>query len=413
VLGNAADADDAFQATFLVLARRAHSLRPRPLLGNWLYGVAYRTALEARRAAAVRRFKERRAAVTRTDAAAEDPRPDDLREVLDRELAALPDVYRAAVVLCDLEGLSRRDAALRLGWPEGTLSGRLARARSMLASRLSRRGLALPAAGLAGVAGGASAAVPTELVESTARIGVLLSAGEAAVASAPVVALTEGVMKAMLLTKLKGAAMALMVGCAVLTTTAAGWQANAAGAGEGAAAAQAQRKTATDPDKARIAELERERDLLLRKVADLTERLEKLEAGSRTKEERVRDTERAARDDREAALEKLRRLEEDAAKARAAGDRAAARDVVDKLEAELKLREKERADKERARSADTVRGKIVEDDLKLKRLAEERARLGEKVAGAGDRVAELEDRVKQMEADLRKLLTEVERLRKR
>src|SRR5438128_4518146 len=105
VLRNHADADDAFQATFLVLARRAATIRPRPLLGNWLYGVAYRTALEARRAAAVRRLKERRAAVMKTDATADD-RTDELREVLDRELAALPDVYRAAVVLCDLQGLS-------------------------------------------------------------------------------------------------------------------------------------------------------------------------------------------------------------------------------------------------------------------------------------------------------------------
>jgi RNA polymerase sigma factor (sigma-70 family) len=429
VLRNAADADDAFQATFLVLARRASSVRPRPLLGNWLYGVAYRTALEARRAAAVRRLKERRAAVTRTDAA-EDAPPNDLREVLDRELAALPDTYRAAVVLCDLQGLSRKDAALRLGWPEGTLSGRLSRARSMLAARLSRHGLALPAAGLAGVLGTASAGVSAELVESTARIGVLLSAGEAAVASAPVVALTEGVMKAMLLTKLKGAATALVVGCAVLATAAAGWQANAAGAGEGVAASQAQRKTAPDPDKARIAELERERELLLKKVADLTARLEKLE-GAREREGALRDNDlrfRTRDDDREAVLAKLRRLEEEAAKAKNGGDRDAARGLAEKLEAEMRALEKDRARladptrgrtvedelkrlaDERARSADK---RTVEDELKPKRLADERARLGDKVTGAGDRVSELEDRVKHLEADLRKLLAEVERLRKR
>jgi RNA polymerase sigma factor (sigma-70 family) len=434
VLGNAADADDAFQATFLVLARRAHSVRPRPLLGNWLYGVAYRTALEARRAAAVRRFKERRAAVTKT-ASTEDARSDDLREVLDRELAALPDTYRAAVVLCDLEGLSRRDAALRLGWPEGTLSGRLSRARSMLAARLSRRGLVLPAAGLGVVLESASAGLSAELVESTARIGILMSAGEVAVASAPVAALTEGVMKAMLLTKLKGVAMALVVGCAVLATTAASWQANAAGAGEGVAAGQAQRKPATDPDKARIAELERERDLLLKKVADLTARLEKLE-GARDRDGALRDNElklRVRGDERDVLLEKLRNLEEEAAKARAAGDRGAAKELAEKLEAELRLLEKDRAKladptrrttaedelklkrlaEDRARLADpTTRGRL-EDELKLKRLADERARLGEKVTGTGDRVSDLEDRVKQMEADLRKLLAEVERLRKR
>ena len=147
VLRAHADADDAFQATFLVLARRAASVRPRSLLANWLYGVASRTALAARRAAAVRRLKEQTAAGMRVEAPAGEAPPDELREVVDRELSALPDAYRAAVVLCDLEGMSRRDAAARLGWPEGTLSGRLARARSLLASRLSRRGLALPAAG--------------------------------------------------------------------------------------------------------------------------------------------------------------------------------------------------------------------------------------------------------------------------
>ena len=115
ILRNAADADDAFQATFLLLARRAPSLRRQRLVGNWLYGVAYRTALEARRAAAVRRARERRAAEMKTSAPAIEDAPPDLRQVLDRELAALPDVYRAAVVLCDLEGLSRKDAAERLG----------------------------------------------------------------------------------------------------------------------------------------------------------------------------------------------------------------------------------------------------------------------------------------------------------
>ena len=106
VLRNEADAEDAFQATFLVLARRAGSVRPQGLLGNWLYGVAYRTALEAKRAAAVRRARERRAAEMKTRAPTAEGSLPDLREVLDQELAGLPGVYRAAVVLCDLEGLA-------------------------------------------------------------------------------------------------------------------------------------------------------------------------------------------------------------------------------------------------------------------------------------------------------------------
>ena len=298
VLRNAADADDAFQATFLVLARRAGAVRPQSLLGNWLYGVAYRTALEARRAAAVRRARERRAAEMKTPASGTDATPSDLREVLDRELSALPDVYRAAVVLCDLEGLPRKEAADRLGWAEGTLSGRLFRARSLLAERLSRHGLAVPAAGIGIVAGTASAGVPAALAESTARIGVLVAAGElAGVAAAPVAALTEGVMKAMLLTKLKGMATAAVVGCAVLATTVAGWQANATGAAVAVADGQASRKAVRDPDKDRIAELERERDELLKIVRDLKDRLAKLEDNQGEKVKRF------APGDEKAALE--------------------------------------------------------------------------------------------------------------
>jgi RNA polymerase sigma factor (sigma-70 family) len=266
LLGRAHDAEDAFQATFLVLARRAGSVRPRSLLANWLYGVAYRTALEARRAAAVRRTKEQRAAAMRSTATTgEGPEPD-LHEVLDRELAALPEAYRAAVVVCDLEGLSRREAAARLGWTEGAVAGRLARARSRLARRLGGYGPVVPA-GVLGVA------VPAGLAGSTARLGVLVAAGEAVVA-APVAALTQGVMKAMLLTKLKGMTAAVMVGCAVLVTAAAGWQAGAAPQDRPTGkAADAPRKS----DKDRIAELERERDRLLKLVADLQVRLDTLE----------------------------------------------------------------------------------------------------------------------------------------
>ena|SRR5579884_642172 len=160
--GNRADADDCFQATFLVLVRRAAAVRPRDRVGGFLHGVACRTALEARRAAARRRAREARA-VPRTE-----PTEDsgaERREALDRELARLPDRYRAAVVLCDLEGLSRKEAALRLGWPEGTVSSRLSRARSLLARRLKGHGT--PPTTLAGCAG--AACVPASLATSTIR----------------------------------------------------------------------------------------------------------------------------------------------------------------------------------------------------------------------------------------------------
>src|SRR5262249_26019760 len=146
VLDHAHDAEDAFQATFLVLARKAASIVARDTVGNWLYGVAYRTAHKARVAAARRRLKERQ--MSRPEALDEDVWRE-LRPVLDQELNRLPEKYREPVILCDLEGQTRKEAARRLGWPEGTLSGRLSRARVLLAKRLARHGLTLSGGAMA------------------------------------------------------------------------------------------------------------------------------------------------------------------------------------------------------------------------------------------------------------------------
>jgi RNA polymerase sigma factor (sigma-70 family) len=266
VLRVPADAEDAFQATFLVLARKAAAVRPASALANWLHGVAYRTAMEARRAAAVRLKKERHAAELAPTPEPPDP---DLREALDRAIAALPELYRVAVVVCDLEGLTRKEAAARLSWTEGEVAGRLTRGRALLARRLSRCGLCVPAAGLA--TGPTIAAVPGELVRSTVRIATLVNTEGACVAPAHLTCLTEGVMKTMLLTKVKAVAASLVLGCAVLATAVGTWQANATGAAAG------ERKTGRDADKERIAELERERERLLKKIGELTARLDKLE----------------------------------------------------------------------------------------------------------------------------------------
>jgi RNA polymerase sigma factor (sigma-70 family) len=206
VLRDFHDAEDAFQATFLVLARKAAGVRA---LGPWLYGVAYRTALRARTMNARRRFHEERA---RDLARPEPPAGDgwqDLLPHLDEELQRLPERYRVAVVLCDLEGMTRRDAARQLGVPEGTLSGRLTRARRLLARRLTRYGLAPSATCLAGVLAERTtgACVTNTLAASTAQAAVLASGGgvlAAGTVPVRVVTLTEGVMKTMLLSKLKG-----------------------------------------------------------------------------------------------------------------------------------------------------------------------------------------------------------------
>jgi RNA polymerase sigma factor (sigma-70 family) len=134
VLGNGHDADDAFQAVWLVLARRPGRVRPAGAVGAFLYGVAVKVATKARAQAAKRR--QRLMAAAKPDRA--DDRPDwsDLGPVLDAELAALPEKYRQAVVLCDLTGKSRSEAAAALGWPEGTVAARVAKGRELLAARL-------------------------------------------------------------------------------------------------------------------------------------------------------------------------------------------------------------------------------------------------------------------------------------
>jgi len=206
VLNHEQDAEDAFQAAFLVLARRAGSVGRPELLANWLYGVACRTAMAARRAAGRRRAKERQVTEMPEPAA---PRADawqDVKPLLDEELSRLPDRYRAAVVLCDLEGKTRQEAARQLGWPEGSVSSRLARARALLGKRLARRGVTLTAALLGGLLSREAAAnLPPPLASSTARAATLLITGQAAAAGVippRVVALAEGVLRTMLLNKL-------------------------------------------------------------------------------------------------------------------------------------------------------------------------------------------------------------------
>jgi RNA polymerase sigma factor (sigma-70 family) len=190
------DAEDAFQATFLVLVRRARAIASRELLANWLYGVARQTARKARATAARRR--EREMPVSRMpEPAVREGLGSDLRPVLDEEMGRLPSKYRVVIVLCDLEGKSRKEAAQLLGCPEGTVGGRLSRARAMLAKRLARRGLAVPAGALAAVlAEKAAGSTLASLVSST------IQAAATGVVSGRVAALTEGVLKAMLLRKL-------------------------------------------------------------------------------------------------------------------------------------------------------------------------------------------------------------------
>jgi RNA polymerase sigma factor (sigma-70 family) len=209
------DAEDAFQATFLVLSRKAASILPREMLANWLYGVARQVALHSSRTAARRRAKERQVAEMPEPAVAERDLWNDLQPLLDQELGRLPGKYRAVIVLCDLEGTTRNEAARQLGVPEGTVGSRLARARAMLAKRLTRHGLAVSGGGLAAVLSQkvAGASMPTAVVSATIKAADLDATGQATagVISVKVAALTDGVLKTMFLNRLKIATVVLVV----------------------------------------------------------------------------------------------------------------------------------------------------------------------------------------------------------
>src|SRR5262249_52897315 len=181
LLGNLHDAEDAFQAAFLVLAQKAGALGPENVLAHWLHAVAYRTALHARAERARRQSRERQELLmTAVDRLGESEWRD-LRAVLDAEVRRLPEKYRIPVVLCYLQGHSYDEAARQLGCPRGTLAARLARARARLQIALAGRGVTLPAAGLATLlADSARAAVPAALAGGTVRAALATPAGHAA-----------------------------------------------------------------------------------------------------------------------------------------------------------------------------------------------------------------------------------------
>jgi RNA polymerase sigma factor (sigma-70 family) len=217
VLGHEQDAEDAFQATFLVLARKAGSIRGADSVASWLCRIAYRMAVAAQARAARQRVLERVAACTGRAESVSDPAVRELRLMLDEELNHLPRKYHAPLVLCYLEGKTHDEAARALRWPVGTLKGRLARGREMLRRRLTRRGLSFWSGLIAALflEKTAGAAVPAALFDSTAAAAVLCMAGaaDAGIVSATVVALVEGGTKAMFLTQLKlVAAVVLAVG---------------------------------------------------------------------------------------------------------------------------------------------------------------------------------------------------------
>jgi RNA polymerase sigma factor (sigma-70 family) len=214
LLADAHEAEDAFQATFLVLVRKSSSLRQPGRLASWLHGVAQRIALRLRQ-----KSSHRQALPEGWDPADEragEPldglRTREVRAILDEEIERLPSKYRLPVVLCYLQGQSYTEAARSLGWPAGTVSVRLARARQKLRDRFVRRGLGAPATLLAGLLGheALAAPVPARLFASTIEAAAGCSAGGSAAALSPtVIALAEGALQAMWMSKVKSILVAV------------------------------------------------------------------------------------------------------------------------------------------------------------------------------------------------------------
>ncbi len=215
VLDHCQDAEDAFQATFLVLARKAGSIAKQESVGSWLHGVAYRIALKARVSASRRHAREKQMGEVPVAAAPQPSSGDwvaqELRPVLDEELERLPEKYRVPLILCYLEGKTTDECARELCWKRGTVASRTARGRDLLARRLTQRGLTLSAGALAGLAlqGTAAAALPAKLVTGTTHAALTAAGGKAASTQATVLA--DAAVRSMAVAKLKTALAMVLI----------------------------------------------------------------------------------------------------------------------------------------------------------------------------------------------------------
>jgi RNA polymerase sigma factor (sigma-70 family) len=316
------DAEDAFQATFLVLVRKAASIRKHNSVVSWLHGVAFRIASCQKLATARRRGHERKVAEMAV-APADDEHRAELATLLHVELDRLPDKYRAPIVLCYFEGLSHQQAATQLRWPVGTVRSRLARGRQQLRSRLTRRGLAPSIVFLerALFAEKASAAIPSALASATARVALHYASGRLVVTgltSTAVTLLVEGAMNVMFLAKIKFAVLAcgliatgvLVVAQQVRTVTP---ETKVHAESSGVSANRLARSGALDDDAVVARELgQLDLDLLAEEVQQLREQVEvalrdKLRA-KRTNSPDARDAQSAYEAARASYLAKAREL---------------------------------------------------------------------------------------------------------
>jgi RNA polymerase sigma factor (sigma-70 family) len=329
VLGQTQDAEDAFQGTFLALARKANALSGCESVGGWLYRVASRTALHAR-AAISRRCTRERSVGNLPDVASHPAEPQDWHAVLHEEIAGLPDVYRQALVLCELEGVNRREGAHLLGIPEGTLSSRLAAARRLLGKRLVRRGMAFSIACLAGTVPEVLAQATVKAVTDSTRV-------------ISVVALVKGVLPSMVLSHYKALLAVAALACITVgaITYPVGGQEPTTKAPQ--PETKKQQPGGTDrpaPNGDELVKAKAELEALRRANERLLYQLEitlaKVEQERQVAEERRREAEQLeakARADRQAYLRELTRLEAQAQVDGALNDYRKAKDKEARLKA--------------------------------------------------------------------------------
>jgi RNA polymerase sigma factor (sigma-70 family) len=267
ILRHEQDAEDAFQATFLVLARKAGSIRKQTAVASWLYGVAYRIARAAKTAAKRRRDRESCAVCPPVEQPSSEMAWRELQAILDEELNRLPEKYRAPFVLCCLEGMSKKEAARELGRKEGTVSSRLAQARNLLQKRLGRRGVSLSAllCGTAVAHNTAAAAMPPVLAAATIKTSLAFALSQTLGSGARTVAveLAEGFLKGMAATRLKAGAALLFLLCVAGAGLAAAVALRQPGADDQAGSAERHRPPADKDTKKRSP---RPRDLAARPV---------------------------------------------------------------------------------------------------------------------------------------------------
>jgi RNA polymerase sigma factor (sigma-70 family) len=429
ILHHPQDAEDAFKATFLVLVRSAASIRKRPSVGSWLYGVARRVAVRARGDRARRRQVEEGAPARAPAGVPDEAAGREFRSVLDEEVRRLPERCRLPFVLCYLEGKTNAEAARLLGCPKGTVLSRLAHARDLLRGRLERRGLGLSAAltGL-GAEGANAAAVPARLVTATTRAALVLVAGAGAgTIPAPVVELTERMVKAMAATKLKLAVLIVLAagvlggGAGALAYRARGADrateppAEARLAAPADEPAQPPQPRAAEPDAAaartrdRRKELEAKHAELQARVRDLEETLlkmgdERLKEGVSSEvaaqEENIRRLERQQALERERERADMKALDERIRELRLeVRKNPKVKDELTALREELEQEDQHWKRAEEKRSDELVKQRqalgMVQEQLRQlgQRSAIERGTIERQLDAAEDRLRQLEGRL--------------------